>query len=489
MNRRPAIKTMSLIKGVICVAWVLLFALLLHRDSFVKTINSRESAILEQARRTEYQGIYFKDKKIGYVQHHGAPADDNTLVVSQRAIMDLNISGQSHPIDLDLRATIDQNSRLRDFRFNFSSPFYRMEAVGTVSGSTVSFRLDTGNSIIEDQIDLSDPPLLPTSRRAYLLSQDLAIGEKIRVPWFDPLSLTGKTSLVEYRGREKTLINQRVYPLHRFTELFAGVRVNVWLDDDGVVVKEESPAGFVFIREPEFKAKMHDGRSQDLLAGVSIGISGTLPDLSAREVMRYRLRLPEEGDFDLSSGRQSFVDPILIVRREQLPSDSAAETEPCAAADRELQASPYIQADAEEIIALSREITSELASPLARASALADWVYHNLEKRPVIGIPDALSTLKTGIGDCNEHASLFAALARAAGIPTKIAVGVVWQHDAFYYHAWNEVCLDGTWISLDTTTNQLPADLTHLKFVEGELQEQMRIGALLNNLQIEPLND
>ncbi|MBE0584434.1 MAG: transglutaminase domain-containing protein, partial [Desulfofustis sp.] len=113
----------------------------------------------------------------------------------------------------------------------------------------------------------------------------------------------------------------------------------------------------------------------------------------------------------------------------------------------------------------------------------------NLEKRPVIGIPDALSTLKTGIGDCNEHASLFAALARAAGIPTKIAVGVVWQHDAFYYHAWNEVCLDGTWISLDTTTNQLPADLTHLKFVEGELQEQMRISALLNNLQIEPLND
>ncbi len=42
---------------------------------------------------------------------------------------------------------------------------------------------------------------------------------------------------------------------------------------------------------------------------------------------------------------------------------------------------------------------------------------------------------------------------------------------------------------MDTTTNQLPADLTHLKFVEGELQEQMRISALLNNLQIEPLND
>jgi len=210
--------------------------------------------------------------------------------------------------------------------------------------------------------------------------------------------------------------------------------------------------------------------------------------VTGREEMRYHLKLPEGGDFDLSSGRQDFIDPILTVRREHLPSDDSAASEPCRGTDRELQASPYIQADAEEIIALSREITTGLTSPLAQAAALADWVFDNLEKRPVIGIPDALSTLKAGIGDCNEHASLFAALARAAGIPTKIAVGVVWQNEAFYYHAWNEVCIGGTWISLDTTTNQLPADLTHLKFVEGELQEQIRIGALLNNLEIEPLS-
>jgi len=35
----------------------------------------------------------------------------------------------------------------------------------------------------------------------------------------------------------------------------------------------------------------------------------------------------------------------------------------------------------------------------------------------------------------------------------------------------------------------LPADLTHLKFIEGGLQEQVRIGALLNTLEIEPLGD
>ena len=58
---------------------------------------------------------------------------------------------------------------------------------------------------------------------------------------------------------------------------------------------------------------------------------------------------------------------------------------------------------------------------------------------------------------------------------------------SFFYHAWNEVCVGGRWLSLDTTINQLPADLSHIKFIEGETSEQMRIGALLGRLSIEPL--
>ena len=81
------------------------------------------------------------------------------------------------------------------------------------------------------------------------------MGEKLKIPWFDPFSLTGKESVIEYRGKEKVLISDRVYNLHRFTENFGGARLNSWLDDDGLVIKEESPAGFVFIKEPEFKAK------------------------------------------------------------------------------------------------------------------------------------------------------------------------------------------------------------------------------------------
>lgn len=400
------------------------------------------------------------------------------------------ISGQNHPVELDLDALLGSQSDLISFEFSFTSPFYRMRADGTVNGETVTFELDTGNNVVRDQVVLDGPPRLSTSRRSYLLSQDIGEGEKLKIPWFDPFSLTGKESVIEYRGKEKVLINDRVYNLHRFTENFGGARLNSWLDDDGLVIKEESPAGFVFIKEPEFKAKSmatsEEGRS-DLLASVAVEVTGEMFDLATKTDARYRIELPEEIEFALDSGRQSFDDQILRVVKEDL-SSLGSEPGICAEAQEQLLASPYIQAGAPEIIEQSQALTRDQTDDLEKVKTLAEWVYTNLEKRPVIGIPDALTTLKAGIGDCNEHASLFAALSRAAGIPTTIAVGVVYHKQAFYYHAWNEVCVGGQWISLDTTTNQLPADLSHLKFIEGELQEQIKIGALINNLQIEPLH-
>ena len=481
---------MRLLKASLFIIWFLLLGLLLHRDFFVRTLDTREVMALERDRRVEYQAIYFKDDKIGYVEQQFLPQDDQTLRIKQQARMELMISGQNHPVELDLDALLGSQSDLISFEFSFNSPFYQMHANGTVNGKTVSFELDTGNNVVRDQVVLDGPPRLSTSRRAYLLSQDIGEGEKLKIPWFDPFSLTAKESVIEYRGKEKVLINDRVYNLHRFTENFGGARLNSWLDDDGMVIKEESPAGFVFIKEPEFKAKSmatsEEGRS-DLLASVAVEVTGEMFDLASKTEARYRIKLPEEIEFALNSGRQSFDDQILRVVKEDL-SSLGSEPGICAEAQKQLLASPYIQSGAPEIIEQSQALTRDQTDDLEKVKTLAEWVYTNLEKRPVIGIPDALTTLKAGIGDCNEHASLFAALSRAAGIPTTIAVGVVYHKQAFYYHAWNEVCVGGQWISLDTTTNQLPADLSHLKFIEGELQEQIKIGALINNLQIEPLH-
>ena len=61
------------------------------------------------------------------------------------------------------------------------------------------------------------------------------------------------------------------------------------------------------------------------------------------------------------------------------------------------------------------------------------------------------------------------------------------NREKFYYHAWTEAYL-GEWITMDATLNQMPADVTHIKMVEGNLHEQARIAGLIGTLKIEILD-
>ena len=192
--------------------------------------------------------------------------------------------------------------------------------------------------------------------------------------------------------------------------------------------------------EPEFQARAITRKGPAILRSVAVPFHGDLSRLAEREEISFRLELPEAAGFDLSGGRQFWHNDILTIRRGKMPADNAMI---CRGLNEELAATPYIQSDHAKINALSEEITGNMASPLGRVKAIARWVYENLEKRPVIGIPDAVATLERRMGDCNEHAVLFAALARSAGIPARIAAGVTFHEGAFYYHAWNEVCVGG----------------------------------------------
>ena len=82
---------------------------------------------------------------------------------------------------------------------------------------------------------------------------------------------------------------------------------------------------------------------------------------------------------------------------------------------------------------------------------------------------------------------LFAALARAAGIPTKIEAGVVFLRKRFFYHAWNSIYV-GRWITVDALFDQIPADVTHIRLASGMQKDQLDILGLIGNLKIQILN-
>ncbi|OGQ99786.1 MAG: hypothetical protein A2511_14180 [Deltaproteobacteria bacterium RIFOXYD12_FULL_50_9] len=218
-----------IIRVAVLILWAGLFGLLLKRDYFVRALDLRESQVIKRSREESFAGVYFKDQRIGFVKNRLTPTSDNTYELFQEAYLRLNILKQSHPVRLRIKAEM-ANDRLRDFTFSLSSPFYTMEAHGVVEQNTIKLSLFTGKERIEEVIRLKEAPFLATNQRAYLLKSGLAIGDKIKVPYFDPISLSAKDTIMEYRGLEKILLQSRIYNLHHSIETFSGIRINSWLN-------------------------------------------------------------------------------------------------------------------------------------------------------------------------------------------------------------------------------------------------------------------
>ena len=151
-----------------------------------------------------------------------------------------------------------------------------------------------------------------------------------------------------------------------------------------------------------------------------------------------------------------------------------------------LESTLFIQSDHPEIQAKTREMVSTDDPALVKAKRLVTWVNKNIQKRPVLSVPNALETLHHRVGDCNEHAVLLAALARASGIPAQVEAGLVYQKGRFYYHAWNVLYL-GAWITTDAVMDQLPADVTHIRFVRGT-ERQINLVQMIGRVRLEILS-
>jgi transglutaminase-like putative cysteine protease len=163
--------------------------------------------------------------------------------------------------------------------------------------------------------------------------------------------------------------------------------------------------------------------------------------------------------------------------RVELRDSAAAPPEPAGDLAPYLRPELFLESDAPEIVAEAKKAAEGLDPGRSLAEKLVRHVNALLEKKPTVSLPSAAEVLRTGVGDCNEHTVLYVAMARALGIPSRIAVGLVYLHGGFYYHAWPEVFVKegadrGRWIAVDPTLNQFPADVTHVRIARGGLDKQ-----------------
>ena len=127
--------------------------------------------------------------------------------------------------------------------------------------------------------------------------------------------------------------------------------------------------------------------------------------------------------------------------------------------NRYVSSSLYVDCENPEIIKLSNGLASENMTELEKARAFHDWVAGNIEydyqafSDGDLGLTKASKILENKKGVCSGYSFLYAALCRAAGLEAKVVYGQVNAGNGWVaqQHAWNEVKVDGKWITVDNT--------------------------------------
>jgi len=477
-----------IIKLALIMLWMAMIMLLARKHLSMTTPVKLENRYLDQfiESREEWAGIYFNQSKVGYA-HHEIKRTEDGYQMREDVFMDMSVMNTPQKLESSMNAVVNRDLSLSMFSFRMSSGFISFIVYGTVEGTLFKLRTITGGTEQKKELRLEEVPVLAGSLKYYILRQGLVNGALYSRNFFDPLTLSNRKVDVRVEGEEDIVVHGESFRCYKLRQSFMGVELYAWVAQNGETVREESPMGLILLREDKEQALRENWSERpDVVAATSVKIDQPFAK-SGISYLKVRLQNIQAVDFDLHGGRQSLDRDMVAIRLEDLNNDDTYALPFSGSGFRDyLAATHMIQSDSNAMQALAATIAAGATDAQKVVRVLTNWVYKNIEKRPTLSMPSALEVLKTKQGDCNEHAVLLAALCRALGIPSKLCAGLVYMKGSFYYHAWLEVYLN-RWISVDPTMNQFPADVTHIRFIEGDLDKQLMVLHLVGRLKMEIL--
>jgi transglutaminase-like putative cysteine protease len=476
------------------LAWAIVMTLLVRRSYLQASTATLATDLARYGSTAVWRGVYYRGEKIGFTVGQ-TTREDAGFRLEEDGRLQMALLGATTPATIRTTAHVDAAFTLHAFEFSLDPGTGAIEVRGTLNGRKLSLEVRTPSGSRREERELDEAPALSLNLSRRLANGGLITGARHQWTVFDPATLRNSPVTVDV-GRRELIRGAGTAPLPAFrVEMaFAGLRTTSWVTDTGEVVREESPLGLITVREsPENARAMAVPRriQVDLIQTSAVATRMTSRIDEPRDVRRMHLRLRGLLDAklpsqDLQGGAQTFDgDAVELIDPRQLrpePLDGAAT--------RYLAAEPFIESDAPEIRSEAETAVRGAETDRARAEKLTRYVNALLDKKPTVSLPSAREVLRTRVGDCNEHTALYVAMARAAGIPARIAVGLVFVHGAFYYHAWPEVYVDrtasrGVWLPVDPTLNQFPADATHIRLIRGGLEKQAAILPLIGRLSID----
>ena len=387
---------------------------------------------------------------------------------------------------------------------------------GEVVGSVMKLRVEGGAQVQQQDIPWSSDIRGPYGAELSLSRKKLEPGQTRTVKTFLPdLNKVCLTKLVAGPMEEVELGgNGEKRPLLRVEQSVAELdgtertemSSTLWVDASGQILKSHSAmlGGTDFYRTTAAGAAMGADRANfDLLAASIVPTKRiNTPDKTRSVVYKVTMQGKEPAKVFPSDARQTVTpggskDEVSVAVRSLGPVDGSAVPAP---GEEFLRPNPWVNSDDARVVSHSRRAVGREVDPWAKAAAIEAWVAKNLsEKNFGIAFNNAANVAQNLSGDCTEHSVLVAAMCRAAGIPSRCVVGIVYvqknkAHEAgFGPHMWNEVYVNNRWVAIDAAFDQSRVDATHIKLADTSLdgispfETFLPVLSMFDKMKIEPV--
>jgi len=463
-----------------------------------------------------WEAAYLEGGKAGYVRTTAREIDrDGKKLLRTTVVLELSIKRFSDVARLRMETGTDETDEGKVVGVSMKQSLGKQQTMvmtGTVEGDELHVKVDGGERL-DKRKPWNDEVLGLSAQQHLFQKRKVKPGDRFTYQSFQPELTAVFTTRVTVKDYEDVALpgsrkKERLLRVEASADKIAGFQpppMTIWLN------AEREPVLTQFTMEGLGKVVLQ--RTTEAEATGRRGAPVKLTDLGTRQLIRLNRRLPRGYDTDSAVYRitvKDESDPSTVFAQDGrqevknvkgntfelhvhgLRKPEAVE-KPAKVGAEFLKSNYFINSADARVRQHARQAVGSETDPWQKALRIRRWVNAHMENKNYSeGFATADHVARTLEGDCTEHAVLTAAMCRAAGVPSRTAVGLVYAEmthgqvrgPVMAFHMWTEVWLDGQWMAVDATRDQSYVGASHLKIADHSWYDMHTLAPLVPVLRV-----
>lgn len=481
-------RTLKIINIAAFSIWIALLSLVVYRQYAGTTLEKTEALKGSIDKATYWYDIYAGSKKIGFASTTYEKVGEEIIIRHEREYK-VKSGNDEKTLLQYMKCLSDAEYSMKSFEF--SSHFKGENGIkitGEVDSEDIIFFIESMDKRKTYRLSKQGRDIyLPITLIPVVHLKKPALHATFLVPTLNLTALSVDEIKVELEEVRLLKVLTNILSLYKFK---VGESI-VWINDRGIIIKQEYPSGITFYSQVE---KFADDPADRILFDYT-----SLPYFRSNKVITdpeklRRLRVSLRGfKFD----PQLYLNSAVKLEHDVL----TIEKEDIEHIKERTYRLPYMKADLQKYLSPDEWVRSTYKSLMETGRIYARsynydaflfsqyvtaYTYGLIRTTPMFVLSNSEEFLKTLSGDYLERTIMFATYSRAGGLPTRLVGGLVYLNGYFYFHTWPEIWFD-KWIPVDPTFAQFPADVTHIPLREGSVKDITSLVNELKSLDIEVL--